>query len=302
MKRYNILNWGGPHPVQTKGWRAEVGTAGMRSGALSARRGGHVGFGIASAVLHVAAVGALTLIVARPPETASPDETQVEIVFQPADPPGTMAEPAAEPPPSPPLVPAATPETPSLETGIEPPLERPAPPPPKPIPAPVLKPPPKPKPKVTVKAPATRPAPVAKAAQRPLVPERGAPPGQGVPGFLSHGVPQQGIRERREQAPPKVAAPAVDQRWQASVANWLAARKIYPEEARRRGEEGRVAIRFTVDRSGRVVDAAITSSSGSTRLDAATLTLLRQASLPAFPPSMVLARVTITTTVRYALR
>jgi protein TonB len=94
----------------------------------------------------------------------------------------------------------------------------------------------------------------------------------------------------------------VDPRWAAAVSGWLTARKTYPEEARRRGEEGRVAVRFTVDRSGRVVDAAIVAASGSALLDEAALGLLRQAVFPAFPADMAQPRVTITTTVRYSLR
>jgi protein TonB len=97
-------------------------------------------------------------------------------------------------------------------------------------------------------------------------------------------------------------APIVDPRWAAAVSGWLAARKIYPEEARRRGEEGNVALRFTVDRSGRVLEAAIAKGSGSARLDEAALGLLRQAVLPAFPTDMTQGMVTITTTVRYSLR
>ena len=103
-------------------------------------------------------------------------------------------------------------------------------------------------------------------------------------------------------APTASATPVVDPAWQASVFGWLASRKIYPDEARRRGEEGRVAVRFTVDRSGRVVEAAIVSASGSALLDEAALGLLRQAVLPAFPADMNQARITITTTMRYSLR
>ena len=110
-------------------------------------------------------------------------------------------------------------------------------------------------------------------------------------------------------APPPVAAPpapaalpVVDPSWQRAVAGWLASGRNYPEEARRRGEEGRVIVRFTVDRSGRVVEASVVGPSGATLLDAAALALLRQASLPAFPPSMTQARITITTSVRYTLR
>jgi periplasmic protein TonB len=84
--------------------------------------------------------------------------------------------------------------------------------------------------------------------------------------------------------------------------NWLAARKTYPEEARERGDEGRVGIRFTVNRYGQVENTAIVRSSGSPLLDQAALALLRGAVMPAFPPSMREARITITTTVRYSLR
>jgi periplasmic protein TonB len=122
---------------------------------------------------------------------------------------------------------------------------------------------------------------------------------------------------RAEPAAPAAAAPAgtapagtapagtaqvMDPRWTAAVSGLLAERKIYPEEARRRGEEGRVLIRFTVDRSGRVEAASIVAPSGSVLLDEAALALLRQAVLPAFPVAMTAARITITTTVRYSLR
>ena len=103
-------------------------------------------------------------------------------------------------------------------------------------------------------------------------------------------------------APVTPAAPVIDRSWEAAVFGSLAARKTYPEEARRRGEEGRVAVRFTVDRSGHVMEAAIVSPSGSALLDEAALGLLRQAVLPPFPAGMTEARITITTTMRYSLR
>jgi protein TonB len=97
-------------------------------------------------------------------------------------------------------------------------------------------------------------------------------------------------------------APVVDPSWQSAVVNWLAEHKTYPDESRRRGEEGRVVIRFTVDRSGHVSDATVTTSSGIARLDEATLALMRDASLPRFPATMTRDRITITTSVRYTLR
>jgi periplasmic protein TonB len=193
---------------------------------------------------------------------------------------------------TPPLLPAATDEAavemvfeepaPSAEVQPEPPTPpEPAPPPqetsppeipPPPMPEAAQPPPPKPR-----LPPRPKPAP-----PRPV--EAARPATQGTP------VP----------APP--ITPVVDPGWQASVSGLLATRKTYPEEARRRGEEGRVVVRFTVDRSGRVVDAAIVSASGSTLLDEAALGLLRQAALPAFPATMTQARITITTSMRYSLR
>jgi protein TonB len=96
--------------------------------------------------------------------------------------------------------------------------------------------------------------------------------------------------------------PVVDPAWRSAVVGWLAAHKAYPDEARRRGEEGTVAIRFSVDRAGHVLDVTVLSSSGSARLDEAALAVLRGAVLPAFPAAMDQARITITTTLRYALR
>jgi len=94
----------------------------------------------------------------------------------------------------------------------------------------------------------------------------------------------------------------MDPRWVAGVSAWLASHRTYPESARERGEEGNVAVRFTVDRYGRVLQAVIVRASGSTLLDDAALGLLRQAEFPAFPADMTEAQVTITTSVRYSLR
>jgi protein TonB len=94
----------------------------------------------------------------------------------------------------------------------------------------------------------------------------------------------------------------MDQGWVAAVSAWLAAHRTYPAQARERGEEGNVAVRFTVDRSGRVVQAVILKPSGSSLLDDAALALLRQAAFPAFPANMTEAQVTVTTSIRYSLR
>jgi len=92
--------------------------------------------------------------------------------------------------------------------------------------------------------------------------------------------------ERAPPAPaasgPAVSAPAtVAPGWSALLAAWLAANRRYPEDARRRSEEGEVTVRFTVDHDGRVLEAAVVKGSGFAALDAAALRLLQGATLPA---------------------
>ncbi len=159
-----------------------------------------------------------------------------------------------------------------------PPEEQPPPPEAEPVSEPIAQPPPpKPKPPRVV-----RPAPRTVASMEPLAPVEAPPP-----------VP----------APPAPSeTPTVDLAWQSAVSAWLGSHKTYPEDARRRGEQGHVAVRFTVDRSGRVLEADIAGSSGAQRLDDAAIALMRGAALPRFPASMTRERITITTMVRYTLR
>ena len=89
--------------------------------------------------------------------------------------------------------------------------------------------------------------------------------------------------ESASSAPaPAAAAPAtVAPEWNALLAAWLAANRRYPDEARRRSEEGEVTVRFTVTPGGQVSEAAIAKGSGFAALDAAALRLLQGATLPA---------------------
>jgi protein TonB len=223
-------------------------------------------FGLVSLGLHAAILVALTVFVRSVPPEPS-DDTPVEMVFAP---------PAAElVPPEPPPPEQAAEAAPEAQPLAPEPLPSPQPDS-VPAPAEARPPPPKPKPVRTVR-PAVAPRPVAAveaSTAPPLVPT----------------------------APAPAEVPVVDSAWQAAVAAWLASHKSYPEDARRRGEEGRVAVRFTVDRSGRVLEADIAASSGVQRLDDAAAALMRNAALPRFPASMTRDRVTIVTTVRYGLR
>jgi periplasmic protein TonB len=101
-------------------------------------------------------------------------------------------------------------------------------------------------------------------------------------------------------ASPAQASASVVAGWRQALAAWLAHHKSYPEEARRRSDEGTVAVRFSLDRSGRVVDVTVLRGSGSAILDAATVAMLRNAVLPP-PPAMSADQVTISVQVHYAL-
>lgn len=253
-----------------------VGSAGTGRARSPTRPDHQIRFGAGSILLHAAVAGVLTLVVTRPPPIAWLDQAPVELVFeQPV--PASNSSPEPRTPPIEPT-PPPTPEPP-------PPAPEPASPPdPEPArPTPVIEP-PRAEPVPLRPAPKPRPPPPKQAPSRPPLPAENQPPR--AP--LAQQVPQ--------------AAAVIDPRWTTAVSGMLAARKIYPEGARRRGEEGQAAVRFSVDRSGRVVEAVIASSSGSALLDQAALELLRQAVLPAFPPDMTQPRITITTMIRYSLR
>lgn len=98
-----------------------------------------------------------------------------------------------------------------------------------------------------------------------------------------------------------VAEAPIASDWQHALAAWLAAHKTYPDEARRRGKEGNVVLRFMVDRSGHVLDVVLERSAGSLTLDTAAEAMIRNATLPPFSAGMAQDAVTITVQIRYAL-
>ena len=106
--------------------------------------------------------------------------------------------------------------------------------------------------------------------------------------------------------PPTTTAPApspaaIDGTWRNALATWVQARKRYPDEARRQGTEGRVAVRFTVGRDGQVLDAQVVQGSGSDLLDQAALSMFRGGRAPPFPADMAQVQITTTIFVHYRL-
>jgi protein TonB len=110
-------------------------------------------------------------------------------------------------------------------------------------------------------------------------------------------APRSGEAQRQEvatrervESPPQVQekrptlSPPADQlsRYFALVKGIIESKKRYPEEARRRGEEGTVVVSFTIDESGKPVNVRLASSSGSPSIDNETLRLIRSLKFP--PP------------------
>src|SRR6516225_3088365 len=115
---------------------------------------------------------------------------------------------------------------------------------------------------------------------QPLTPQ--APPASSAP-------PQTAAAATPIHAP--VPSPDASAGYRALLSAWLESHKRYPESARERGEEGHAVLRFQVDRSGRVLDYTVTSSSGYADLDQAVEEMMRGATLPPFPAGMPQPRI-----------
>jgi TonB family protein len=105
-------------------------------------------------------------------------------------------------------------------------------------------------------------------------------------------------RAYESQSTTSVATPAADYR--ATLRAWLESHKPYPDAARQRGEGGDATLRFDVDRSGRVLDYAITSSTGYPDLDRSIEEMMRGATLPPFPAGMNKSHVQVTVKIHFS--
>lgn len=234
---------------------------------------------IGSSAVHVCVAVVFVSIIQPARSPHQPAEETIPLVFappqatEPADAPLTqdIAPEPHLPPPDPELSQPQTPPVAALN------IPDPEPPPPLQLSKPIHRPIP---PKTVVRPRPSNTGPVAPAPAQALIapsPSANAPP---------------------VNAPPQAA---ISPGWQSAVGAWLQSNKTYPDAARRRGDEGRATVRFTVNREGRVVDFQLMASTGSVALDAAVDQLLRGARLPPFPSGMSQEQVTVTLQIRYAL-
>jgi protein TonB len=110
-----------------------------------------------------------------------------------------------------------------------------------------------------------------------------------------------------KSAAPMAGLSQVDARtkakWQRELVAHLGRFKTYPAAARDRRETGQIMLRFDLDRAGQVSNAAISRSSGHTRLDWAALDMLRRAApLPPPPSSVPGVKIELVVPVRFQLK
>ena len=237
--------------------------------------------------------------IAEPPEPIA--KGGIEVLFEAAVPPpeATPVEPETPPPP------AETPPPPEPQPEAAAPV--PEPPPPEPqqeVAAPVPEPPPPPPPrKLAVKKP---PKPVQRHQELPPEPTQAYIPPVPAQRFAPQAPPAPAAAPQTAAAATPVPAPAPSPEatagYRALLSAWLESHKRYPETAREHGEEGHAVLRFEVDRSGRVLDYAVISSSGYADLDQSIEEMMRGATLPPFPAGMPQPRMQVSVTIRFSLR
>jgi periplasmic protein TonB len=88
--------------------------------------------------------------------------------------------------------------------------------------------------------------------------------------------------------------------WRSQIIGILERNKRYPPEAEARQEHGVSNLAFSLNRQGRVTSARIAGSSGSSALDAETLSLVHRVQpFPPPPPEVVGAQVSLIVAIRY---
>jgi periplasmic protein TonB len=207
-----------------------------------------------------------------------PDAVMIDLAPLPAPTPPTPAPPIPVPEPQP-------------EPQPRPVVEAPPQQPDTPLPEAPLSPVPKP----AVVLPKPPPKPRLKPVEHPPQAEPERPPPPAAPAVTAPPAPV--------TAPPAVNSGAARASWQAQLVGWLARYKRYPRLAQEQRQEGVVTLRFTMDRAGHVLAAQIEKGSGFPMLDDEVSALIQRAQpLPAPPPEVTGAQITLSLPVEFSLR
>ncbi|MGI4837138.1 MAG: energy transducer TonB [Janthinobacterium lividum] len=180
------------------------------------------------------------------------------------------------------------------------PLPEPAPPPPPKVITPPTPPEPveevplpkvaeAPKPEIAIPKPPPKPKPKPKP-QPPKPEKKPEPPKEQPPAekTVDTAPAKESAPKAEKSEPPMPSNSNALPSWQGDLLRHLAKFKKYPEDARRRGTQGVVKLRFTVDAEGKVLSYAIAGESGSASLDRATLDMIRRAQPLPVPPKELL--------------
>jgi protein TonB len=112
--------------------------------------------------------------------------------------------------------------------------------------------------------------------------------GQSEPGMVSLSA---GRDARHEQ-----------QRYLQDLMAWLARHRLYPDAARKARLQGIVHVRFTLDRQGQLLAAAVDRGPGIDLLEQAAMQVLQRANpMPPIPDSMGISKLTLTLPIEYSL-
>lgn len=110
--------------------------------------------------------------------------------------------------------------------------------------------------------------------------------------------------EPRHATPPPTGPRArrAQQRYLRELMAWLARHRTYPDAAKKAKLQGIVHVRFTLDRTGRLLAAAVDRGPGVAILEQAAIDVLQRANpMPPIPESMGLSRLTLTLPIEYSL-
>jgi protein TonB len=165
-------------------------------------------------------------------------------------------------------------------------------------------------------APSPEPAPAppqaAPAEPPPVAPEpmhAEAPPRRAPPRAVARQAPAVSAEPAMAEAAPAAVAPAPgpsvvgpSNAWVGALDAWIDAHLDYPEDSRRRGEQGAVLVRLTVAHDGQLLDFVVLRGSGYDELDDATRAMFRHVRLPAAPLDSDPPQATLSKPVRYVLR